>query len=657
MMASLFAGVSGLRNHQVKMNVIGNNIANVNTIGFKGGRVTFREALVQTFKGAGRPSEISGGTNPVQLGLGMTVSTIDNVFQQGGLETTGQITDLAIQGSGFFVLSNNTGQYFTRAGAFGFDANSNLVDPATGLFVQGRMADAEGNIPSTATIGNITMPFGQQDPAQPTTMITLGNNLNSVATDSNAHLISAGATSITTVSNTPTVDGAGGVHTLTIVGNQATNSNWAGTNVGNNISGAPGTVLSGNMTLASLGVTDVSGFTISRDNGTLVEIVSVASINSTVNDLINAINQISGIKAELVGGEIQLTRTKAGAGTDYNIELSTSQVTVDPMGLNTSGNIVGVLFGVPDGTTQLINNGTDHTFVCTDVFDPTSGRIQPPINLNILIDSNTGLAMGIEGLGGGGVEIEALSGLSAGTATIETDDTTHAMSTTVYDSQGGKHTLTLEFLKSVEKNQWTWSASFLGNEIITGGGSGTIEFNPDGSLFSFEYIGGATSLTFDPNNGADMVNVGIDAGSAGQYDGLTGFASAHTASVLNQNGHGLGILDKISFDQSGNIFGIFTNGVSRVLAQIVLADFNNQAGLIKAGQSLYQTSANSGEPIIGVAGETISGTISSGALEASSVDIASEFTNMITAQRGYQANARIITTSDQMLEELVNLKR
>ncbi|MEW5924381.1 MAG: flagellar hook-basal body complex protein [Candidatus Zixiibacteriota bacterium] len=657
MMASLFAGVSGLRNHQVKMNVIGNNIANVNTIGFKCGRVTFREALVQTYKGAGRPSEISGGTNPVQLGLGMTVSTIDNVFQQGGLETTGQITDLAIQGSGFFVLSNNTGQYFTRAGAFGFDANSNLVDPATGLFVQGRMADAEGNIPSTATIGNITMPFGQQDPAQPTTLITLGNNLNSVATESNAHLISAGATGITTVSNTPTVDGAGGVHTLTIVGNQATNSTWAGTNVANNGSGVPGTILSGNMTLASLGVTDVTGFTISRDNGTLVEIVSIPSANSTVNDLINAINQISGIEAELVGGEIQLTRTKAGAGTDYNIELSVSQVTVDPMGLNTSGNIVGVVFGVPDGMTQLINSGSDHTFVCTDVFDPTSGNIQPPLNLDIIVDENTGLAMGIDGLGGGGVEIEALNGISAGTATIETDDTTHAMSTTVYDSQGGKHTLTIEFLKSVEKNEWTWSASFLGNEIITGGGSGTIEFNPDGSLFSFEYIGGATSLTFDPNNGADTVEIEIDAGSPGQYDGLTGFASAHTASVLNQNGHGLGILDKISFDQAGNIFGIFTNGVSRVLAQIVLADFNNQAGLIKAGESLYQTSANSGEPIIGVAGETISGTISSGALEASSVDIASEFTNMITAQRGYQANARIITTSDQMLEELVNLKR
>ena len=112
MMSSLFSGVSGLRNHQVQMNVIGNNIANVNTIGFKGGRVTFQEALVQTMKGAGRPSAISGGTNPVQIGLGMTVAAIDTFFQQGGLETTGQITDLAIQGSGFFVLNNGKGDFY-----------------------------------------------------------------------------------------------------------------------------------------------------------------------------------------------------------------------------------------------------------------------------------------------------------------------------------------------------------------------------------------------------------------------------------------------------------------------------------------------------------------------------------------------------------------
>ncbi|SYZ74269.1 putative Flagellar hook protein FlgE [Candidatus Zixiibacteriota bacterium] len=656
MMASLFAGVSGLRNHQTKMNVIGDNIANVNTIGFKAGRVTFQEALVQSYKGAGRPSSLNGGTNPVQLGLGMSVATIDNLFQQGGLETTGQITDLAIQGSGFFVLSNGTGRFYTRAGAFGFDANSNLVDPSTGMFVQGKMADADGNILSTATVGNITLPFGQQDPARATTRVNLGNNLNSVATESTATLQSSGTTNINTVSGTA-INGAGGVHTLTLTGAQATNSTFTGTSVGDDGSGNPVVALSGNMTLGSLGVTDVTGFTLSRDNGAIVDTVSGLTLNSSINDLITAINQIDGIRAELVGGQIQLTREKAGSGTDYNITSSASSVTLNANGAATAGNIVGVVFGVADGSTLAANNGSNHSFVCNDVFTPTGGVALDPEMLDIEVDDNTGLATGIAGLGGGGVEISSLNGLSAGTSIINTADTTHSTSITVFDSQGGKHTMTIQFTKSVNPNEWTWSAAFTGNEIILGGGTGTVRFNQDGSLLSFGYNGGSTGLSFDPNNGAATVNLDINAGTAGRYDGLTGFASAHTASIMNQNGYGLGILDKISIDANGNISGIFTNGVSRVLAQIILADFNNHGGLLKAGRSLYQVSANSGQPIEGVAGETISGTLSSGALEASSVDIAQEFTNMITAQRGFQANARIITTSDNMLDELVNLKR
>ncbi len=656
MMASLFAGVSGLRNHQMKMNVIGDNIANVNTIGFKPGRATFQEALVQTYKGAGRPSTINGGTNPIQLGLGMTVATIDNLFQQGGLETTGQITDLAIQGSGFFVLSNGSGKFYSRAGAFSFDANSNLVDPSTGLFVQGRMADADGIIPSTATVGNITLPFGQQDPARATTRVNLGNNLNSVATDSVATLQTAGTTNVTTVSGTA-VNGAGGVHTITLTGTQATNSTVTGATVGNDGAGAVVAALSGNMTLGSLGVTDVTGFTLSRDNGSRVDTVSGLTLNSTINDLLTAINQIDGLRAELVGGQIQLTREKAGSGTDYNITTSASAVTLNGTGAATAGNIVGVVFGVANGATLAANNGTNHTFVANDVFTPTGGVALPAEMLNIMVDDNTGLATGLSGLGSGGIEVSSLTGLGAGTAIINTADTTHSTSITVFDSQGGKHTMTVQFTKSVNPNEWSWSTSFTGNEVLLGGGSGMVRFNQDGSLLSFSYDGGATGLSFDPNNGAATVNTEINAGTAGRYDGLTGFAAPHTASIMNQNGYGLGILDKISIDPNGNISGIFTNGVSRVLAQIILADFNNHGGLLKAGRSLYQSSANSGQAMEGVAGQTISGTLSSGALEASSVDIAQEFTNMITAQRGFQANARIITTSDNMLDELVNLKR
>jgi flagellar hook protein FlgE len=656
MMASLFAGVSGLRNNLVKMNVIGNNIANVNTIGFKAGRVTFREALVQTYKAAGRPSSVSGGTNPIQLGLGMQVSTIDNLFQQGGLETTGQITDLAIQGAGFFVLSDGSGRYYTRAGSFGFDANSTLVDPATGMFVQGKMADAQGNIPSSATVGNIVLPFGQQDPAQATTQIALGNNLNSVASESTATLLSAGTTGITTVTGTA-INGAGGTHTLAITGNQATNSTFTGANVATDIAGNPVGALSGNMTLGNLGVTDFSGFTLSRDNGSNSDMVLGLTADSTINDLINAINQLSGISAQLVGGEIQLTRDRAGAGVDYNIESSASSVATDPITSAVTGNIVGVIFGVADGGTFVANNGTDHTFVCTDTFVPSVGVAQAPQNLDIVVDEITGLASGIGGLGGGGVEISSLSGLSSGTATITTEDTTHSASVTVYDSLGGKHALTLKFIKTLNPNDWVWVASFGGIESITGGGRGTVQFSSDGSLQSFNYDGGATSLTYNPNNGAAAGDITIDAGTMGRYNGLTGFAAPQTASVLKQNGYGLGILDKVSIDKSGSIIGLFTNGISRVLAQIVLADFNNQGGLLKAGRSLFQASANSGDPVEGIAGQTVSGEISSGALEASSVDIATEFTGMITAQRGFQANARIITTSDDMLDELVNLKR
>ncbi len=213
------------------------------------------------------------------------------------------------------------------------------------------------------------------------------------------------------------------------------------------------------------------------------------------------------------------------------------------------------------------------------------------------------------------------------------------------------------FIKSHEPNKWYWASSLQGGEVISAGGSGTVEFNSNGSLLRWGFDGGADRLIFDPNNGAQLAEIDLFAGTSGQYDGLTGFSGVETVAAINQDGYGMGILDKISIDPTGLIIGIFTNGVSRNLAQITLADFNNEAGLLKSGESLFQTSANSGEGIEGVAGETVSATISSGALESANVDLAQEFTNMIIAQRGFQSNARVITTSDNMLDDLVNLKR
>ncbi len=651
MMASLFAGVSGLKNHQVKMNVIGNNIANINTIGFKAGRVNFQEALVQTFKGAGRPSSITGGTNPVQLGLGMRVGTIDNLFQQGGLEMTGQITDLAIQGSGFFILGDDNGnKFYTRAGAFGFDANSHLVDPATGTYVLGKMADTSGQIPSVATLGKITLPFGQQDPARPTEAVTLARNLTPTASDSLATLVSPGLSNVLSASGTA-VNGVGGVHTITITGNQAQSASYTSALSGMGLT----------TTLNSLGVTVFDDFSMTID-GFRTENISGLTADSTIYDLISAISQLDGISAELTGsGEIKITRDRPGSPADYGLESSGSA----------AGNIVEEIFlngmGLPAGSTFVSSGGAATTLQATDSFlpDKGSGIASGPIStaLDLVIDDTTGLATGLSGIGSGGVEIKTgTGGLNATTAgnelVIQTAPTTHTTSINVFDSQGGKHTMSIEFFKSIVPNRWEWTVTMLGNEAVTGGGSGYVTFNSEGSLNTFNYSGGLSAVTINPGNGASIMNITIDAGTVGGYDGLTGLASAsHTATLISQDGYGMGILEKIAIDQSGNISGVFSNGTNRVLAQLVLADFTNQAGLRKAGRSMYQPTANSGEPLEGVAGETIVAQLFSGALESSSVDIAQEFTGMITAQRGFQANARIITTSDTMLDELVNIKR
>jgi len=750
MMSSLFAGVSGLRNHQVRMNVVGDNIANVNTIGFKTGRVVFQEALVQNLKGAGRPSGTIGGTNPQQLGLGMQVGTVDNLFQQGGLESTGQVTDLAIQGNAFFVLSDGQGEYYTRAGAFGFDGDSYLVDPGSGLFVLGRTADQSGQIPATAAIDRIRLPFGQQEPARATTVVNLANNLDAAATESVASLTSTGTTGIATVSGRA-LNGAGGTHHITITGANATRSTGTGSTIATvpNLGSATaipsatgGTLAAGNyyyyvtavgasgQTLgtetaavpvvgpngsvrltwspepgaqsyniyrtttpgsygappngligaatgnsftdtglagagnipaantatayltgaellgADLGVTLFNNFSLSVDSGVAVP-VSGLDASSTVGDLVAALNQVEGVTANIVNGQLEVTREYAGDGAFYNVQTSPS----------VAGDIVNILFGVAPGGVFAAANGTASTLVASDEFTPTNGTPLPPVTLTLDTDSDTGMVTGIDDLGGGGVVVTAPNGLQAGEAYVNTADTQHATSITVYDSQGGRHQVVFTFTKTAQPNVWSWNVTTGGSEIIRSGGSGQVIFNGDGSLSAFAYNSGATSLRLDPNNGADIMDVNLNAGSGNGFDGLTGFAANFTATAIHQNGYSMGLLDSVSVDSTGTITGLFTNGISRTLAEIVVAEFTNPGGLIKSGKTMWQESANSGAALRGFATQNIAATISSGALESSNVDLAQEFTSMIVSQRGFQANARVITTSDSMLNDLVNLRQ
>lgn len=181
MMRSLYAGVSGLQNHQVRMDVIGNNIANVNTTGFKKGRVNFQDMISQTMSGAARPNEAVGGVNPKQVGLGMTLASIDTIHNQGSSETTGVATDLLVQGEGFFILASGNNEFYTRAGAFGLDNDGTLVNPANGLKVQGwssQTVEGEVFIDTSADVGDLVIPKGGKDPAFATSQVDLACNLD-----------------------------------------------------------------------------------------------------------------------------------------------------------------------------------------------------------------------------------------------------------------------------------------------------------------------------------------------------------------------------------------------------------------------------------------------------------------------------------------------
>lgn len=391
MLRSLYSGISGLRSHQQMLDVTGNNIANVNTVGFKSSTTVFQDTLSQMTQGAGGPQTGIGGTNPAQIGLGVQVAGVSTNFSQGSAQATGKATDLMISGDGFFVTRLGNDTVYTRAGAFDFDANGRLVT-ADGKIVQGYPA-TNGVVNENGQLSDITLPLEAAAPAVRTTAATVAGNLPSET---------------------------------------------------------------------------AVGQTITRE-------------------------------------------------------------------------------------------------------------------------------------------------------------------ATVYDASGAKHTMSLAYTRTA------------GGWDVTGrNGQGTtattsLTFGTDGKLTA----GGTLAVG----------GIRVDMGD------LTGFSSLNTAAIGSQNGREAGALQGYSISKDGTVTGTFSNGASLALGRIALATFANPAGLEKTGASGYRATANSGGATVGGPGSAGVGSLAAGTLEMSNVDLSQEFTNLIVAQRGFQANARIITTSDEVLQELTNLKR
>ncbi len=676
MFKSLYSGVSGLGANLTNLDVIGNNIANSNTVGFKSGRVTFNEMLTQTMKSASRPvSGGLGGTNPQQIGLGTMVGSIDTNFNQGNFQTTGKKGDLAIQGPGFFILSDGTSRVYTRAGVFGLDSENILVNPTTGLRVQGLMADASGNIQPGA-LGDIFIDPSLVVPAQPSTEVQLRGNLDSnsdakgTVMESPTFLVAAGGTDLVTELSAPGTGALG----LNVGDSVQINGRAGGTAFG----AAPVTITEG-MTYADL-VSAVNASLTAAGAGLTLSVAadgSLTAANGGATDVDGFSLTVSGSTAFSVAGTIAAGASGSSApalayadATDLLVNLRNSDGT--PLDIDVSGgpvdlNLGGAVGGVQVSPRTMTVDGTTTLAQLMQELQYALGVNSNPVEMNeegqIVVRGEVGTesAIGDISLAQDGAVNTVLENAFGFTETQQAEDQkTFSMATTVYDSLGNQHTVNFQFEKVPGMNEWIWRAEMEGGETILSGASGRARFSEGGAISSFTYDDGSNGLEFRPQaaglEGAANVTLNLDYGEIGALTGLTQFEGSGTLSAV-ADGYGTGSLVDFNIDQSGLITGVFSNDTSQAIAQIALADFSNQDGLIREANNTYRRSGNSGEAVVMYAGSGNGVSLVTGALETSNVDLAREFTNLVVAQRAFQANSRVITTADQVMQELVNLVR
>ncbi len=563
--SALYTGLSGLDVAQTWMNVIGNNIANVNTTAFKASRALFQPQFYVTDQAGSPPTADSGGTNSSQEGLGASVASVQQDFTQGAIQTTGNSSDMAIDGNGFFVVQDpSSGQEFTRDGAFTLNGDDQLVT-SNGAFVQGYGVDSDGNV-IPGQLNDITIPLGSATIAKATQNVDLVGNLNAAGT------VASGGSIIDS-------------QDMTLAGGAGTP---AGTDLLTNL------VSASNPTVPLF--TDGQTLTLNaqRDESDLPAQTFTVGPATTLGDLQTFFSNSLGIDTSVPGAGANLVAGTAANSVDLEI----------------------------DG-----NSGTDNALsVSSADFADASG------NTPLTFAANP-------------------AGVPAG------ESTTTSM--TVYDSLGVPVNVDLTtVLQSTSDSGTVWKFYATSGDNIDAAnpnstlvGTGTLTFNTAGQLQTI--TGGTLNINRDGTGAIPDLPINLD------FSGVSALAqdSAHEGSdveMSSQDGIQLGTLSSYSVGADGTITGSFDNGQTRTLGQVVVATFNNPDGLVDNGDNMYAAGANSGVPII-APGETLgSGQIISGALEQSNVDISSEFINLITASTGFSASSRVISTSDELLTDLLN---
>lgn len=838
-MRSLWSGVSGLQAHQVAMDVEGNNISNVNTTGFKYSRADFGTMFSQTVKIATAPTDGRGGSNPLQIGLGVSVSSTTRIHSQGSVQTTDKNTDVAINGDGFFMVSDDGGltRYLTRSGDFKLDAYGNFVNNA-GFVVQGWNINWDTqSIDSSRTPQNIFIDPGMHIPAAKSTEVAIKANLNSGLNIGNAarplyaldsiHGFNkktgetkdendTGITQFYTTSKNGIEVTEKGVDAGALFNGKGQGLNlregqgiWVSyanstfsTDKGNsnvfdpnNKTAQNNVIFWGDQNKPVIMDITLNGVQIRNDNIKSLD-EAIAYINTFTNpadgrdgtgviatkkedgsgitftnqnsngttdnmkniDLqINTGNQAGELQnvpvangnfnwnamnlnsltaqgdSKWIAGNFQNNGNRVQVVTAHKYVYSSNPVQIAPMynpdggktwnqgDMNTAGTpennyrlaMNGALlntqvrtfrttedlrellqrdarYGVDyDGSGDFEANGSDVnegvTITITEngnfsisnpnkTTTPPAGiqqnnRTNHDLNFNVTaytdalgkVSTNDAFTKifkafdGVQTVGSQKKESEQLK-LSAFSAGLE-----------IYDSLGSKHTLEVQFVKQSTTqdggNEWQMIIRVPEPAEIntTGEGPnnivvGTARFNNDGSLASYN----PKTLNFSPNNGAaPNQQIKLSFGTSGSNDGLVSSNSASTLTGQATDGYTSGNLkpDAIRVDDKGNILGEFTNGKTFAVAKMAMASVANNSGLEEIGGNLFKVTANSGAIVVGEAGTGGRGEMKTSALEMSNVDLSRSLTELIIIQRGYQANSKTISTSDQMLQTLIQLKQ
>jgi flagellar hook protein FlgE len=651
----LFTGLSGLKSHQKFIDVVGNNLANLSTPGYRSARATFSDILSFTLRPGSGPAGNFGGTNPIQVGLGTTVASIDLDISQGTFQDTGRAMDVAIQGRGFFTLTNGLQSSYTRVGTFGIDANSNLVDLRSGL----RVVNSSG--------ANIVVPVSDTLPANPTTQVSFQGNLPAVVTGPLEEILQSSNIFQLGTAATQTATG-------TAPGNQFDLTAFAGGSVLVGVNGGaqqsvtfPTAAFGSGPVLASTVAAQftVAGLSVTADDVAGTIIFDTVTLGSGATLKFDDGPGSTGLLASMGLGATQVRGTESIADSTTNLAQLTTRNTP-----YVNGDQITVTGTNPDGSpfsdTFVYGAGNDTlgdllAFI-NNTIDSAASTATLDANGNILITAtNPGPATLSLFVGDAAGNAGSNSYPSFAVTQNGTGPDTAVTSIEVLDSLGRSHPVTLTFTRNVITNpstpsDWDLTATMDASEgTIASNTISTIRFNTDGS---FNVIGGGSnSLAFDFTGIGSTQTVLMNLGTSGQFDGIAMLGATTTVAATDQDGFGSGTLVNVAFDRGGNLVGFYSNGQSQVLDTLRISVFSNEAGLLRAGNTMFVESPNSDDPISTTAGSAGAGIIRPGAIENSNVDIAQEFVNLIEAQRGFQANSRVITTTDEILAELVNIVR